>query len=129
MTAAADHTADHATKASRKTARNASRRGAQLKHYANSEIQSLSSDVEELVERIGDSADADIKRLRSKITETLANVKQLVADSAENIGARTRAAATATDEFVHERPWTTIGIAALLALLVGVGVKAASARR
>lgn len=129
MTSRADHTADHVYKATRKAARSVHRRGDHLKEYANSEMRALISDVEELIERVGNIADADVTRLRTKITESLANVKQIISDSAESISSRAKAAATATDEYVHERPWTTIGVAAVLALLVGVGVKAAAARR
>jgi len=34
--------------------------------------------------------------------------------------AKTRAAAKATDAYVHESPWTAVGIAAGVGLLVGV---------
>ena len=34
--------------------------------------------------------------------------------------AKTKAAARATDEYVHESPWTAIGIAAGAGLLIGL---------
>jgi ElaB/YqjD/DUF883 family membrane-anchored ribosome-binding protein len=34
--------------------------------------------------------------------------------------AKTKAAAKATDEYVHESPWTAIGVAGAVGLLVGL---------
>jgi ElaB/YqjD/DUF883 family membrane-anchored ribosome-binding protein len=129
MSASAEHTAHRIYKASKKLARKYQRNGDQLKAYADSELRALLNDVEELVERVGNIADADISRLRSKITETVASVRQIAQDSAQSISERARSAASATDDYVRERPWTTIGAAAALALLVGVGLKAAATRR
>jgi ElaB/YqjD/DUF883 family membrane-anchored ribosome-binding protein len=33
---------------------------------------------------------------------------------------RTREAARATDEFVHDRPWTAVGVAAGVGLIIGL---------
>ena len=40
----------------------------------------------------------------------------------ERAVAQTKAAAHATDHWVHEHPWTALGIAAGLAFLVGLAV-------
>ena len=57
--------------------------------------------------------------LRASAEENLAaareRLKELQADAME----RSRAAAKATDEYVHENPWQSMGAVALVAALVG----------
>ena len=44
----------------------------------------------------------------------------LLIDAEEALSARTREAAHAADEYVHESPWTAIGVAAGVGVLVGL---------
>jgi ElaB/YqjD/DUF883 family membrane-anchored ribosome-binding protein len=43
-----------------------------------------------------------------------------LADAEAAIVAKSRAAARATDTYVHESPWTAVGVAAGVGLLVGL---------
>lgn len=129
MKATVDHTAETLYKTTKGAAKDFNRRGDHLKDYANSQMQAFLADVEDLVEKVGNVADADVARLRDKVSDALANVRRIAADGAESLGDRARAAAGATSGYVRERPWTAIGVAAALALIVGLGVKAAAARR
>jgi len=53
-------------------------------------------------------------------------VRRVANDTADGLRDRARVAMDATDDYVRDRPWTAIGIAAALGLLVGIGVTAAT---
>jgi ElaB/YqjD/DUF883 family membrane-anchored ribosome-binding protein len=58
--------------------------------------------------------------LRERIAIRLRDAKERLADADAALRDRTKAAARATDDFVHERPWQAIGVAAALGLALGV---------
>ena len=46
--------------------------------------------------------------------------REKLADADAVIRAKTREMAYATDDYVHDNPWSSIGVAAALGLLIGV---------
>jgi len=58
--------------------------------------------------------------LRERIGERLRDAKIRLADAEAALVDRTKAAARATDDYVHENPWRAVGIAAGIGLLLGV---------
>jgi len=57
--------------------------------------------------------------LRERIGERLRDAKLRLADAEVAVVDRTKAAARATDDFVHENPWRAVGVAAFVGLLLG----------
>ena len=55
-------------------------------------------------------------RLRVK----LRNAKEKMGDVQEVVADRAKAAARATDDFVHDNPWKAVGIAAGVGFLIGL---------
>ena len=58
--------------------------------------------------------------LRERIGVRLRDAKERLADAEAAIVDKTKAAARATDDFVHEQPWKAVGVAAALGLALGV---------
>jgi len=58
--------------------------------------------------------------LRERIGERLRDAKLRLADAEAALVDRTKAAARATDDFVHDNPWRAVGVAAAVGLLLGV---------
>src|SRR5512143_1337961 len=56
---------------------------------------------------------------RARAEASLARAKDKIADAEAALLGRAKAAAKATDVYVHENPWKAIGISAGIALLVG----------
>jgi len=80
--------------------------------------------------------DADVARLRTRVSDTIGDVRRTVgsvsdtvSDAADSVRERARAAVARTDDYVHDSPWTAIGLAAALGVIVGVGAAAAAAAR
>lgn len=91
-----------------------------IRNAAGQEVNGLIADVEDLVGKVAHVADADVARVRQKVERTLAATKESVQKRAARIGAGTRQAAESTDSYVHERPWTALGIAAAVGVVLGV---------
>ncbi len=87
-----------------------------------SAIRSEISDAEELLSATADQMGEKISRLRERIQSRLREAKLRLADAEALLVDKTRAAARATDDYVHESPWTAIGIAAGVGLLVGLAL-------
>ena len=66
----------------------------------------------------GDKADA----LRSRVERNLNTAKDRLRNLEDAVLEKTRETARATDEYVHENPWQTIGVAAGLSALFGVAI-------
>lgn len=84
-----------------------------------SDLRAFVSDVEDLVKSLAHVTDADITRVRVKVEDALSNARQTIGKTAKLAQDRTKAAASATDDYVRGRPWTFIGVAAAIGVLLG----------
>ncbi|NML85739.1 DUF883 family protein [Polaromonas sp.] len=85
-----------------------------------SAIRSEISDAEELLSATADQVGEKMAGLRERIQRRLREAKSRLADAEVLLVDKTRAAARATDDYVHESPWTAIGVAAGIGVLVGL---------
>lgn len=100
--------------------RNAAREAAQRAGTAaGEEVQNLIADVEDLIDRVGDAVDPEVRRLRSKVAAAVITTKKSIADGVEQVQGQAKEAIEAGDRFVRNQPWEAIGIAALAGLAVG----------
>jgi ElaB/YqjD/DUF883 family membrane-anchored ribosome-binding protein len=129
MSANSSDTAESLHRAGKEAAGDLRRRAGNVKDYAGDELRAFIADVEDLVKRVGSVSDADVARARAKVSGALGDVRRLTSDATESLRERARAAAGQADEYVHDKPWTAIGLAAAIGLIVGVGVTAISSSR
>lgn len=87
-----------------------------------SDIRSEISDAEEMLSATADQAGEKMARLRSRIENRLREAKYRLIDAEEALVAKTKAAAYATDDYVHESPWISMGVAAGVGLIVGLAL-------
>lgn len=85
-----------------------------------SAIRSEISDAEDTLAATADQVGEKMAKLRSRIEKRLREAKFRLIDAEEALLARTREAAHAADKYVHESPWTAIGVAAGAGLVVGL---------
>lgn len=64
----------------------------------------------------GDAAD----RARARVEESLRDARHKLQEIEGDLVQRTRAAAQATDEMVHDKPWQAVGVAAGIGFLIGI---------
>jgi ElaB/YqjD/DUF883 family membrane-anchored ribosome-binding protein len=78
------------------------------------------ADAEALLKATAGHGGEAMAEVRSKVSESLAAAKAKLSDAEAALVARTRAAAKATDEYVHMHPWQAIGIAASVGVVIGM---------
>ena len=84
------------------------------------DLRVVVADAEELLRATAGQAGEKVSMARERIQESLAAAKERLAVMQESVIAKTRQAAKATDEYVHENPWKAVGIAAGAGLVVGM---------
>lgn len=85
-----------------------------------SDMKVVISDAEEILRATAGAAGEKVGELRSKIEVRLRDAKERLADAEAALVDKTKAAARATDDFVHDQPWKAVGVAAALGLALGV---------
>ena len=84
------------------------------------DVKVVVADAEELLRATAGAAGAGAAEVRSRVQASLAEVKTSMARAQEVALAKAKAAGRATDEYVHDNPWKSIGIAAGAGLLIGL---------
>ena len=84
------------------------------------DIKAVISDAEEMLSATADQAGEKIASLRARVQLRLQDAKARLVEAEAILVAKTKAAAQATDAYVHESPWTAIGVAAGVGVLVGL---------
>ena len=85
-----------------------------------SDLKVVISDTEELLRATAGAAGDKVGELRERIGLRLRDAKERLIDLEVAVVDKTKAAARATDDFVHEEPWKAVGVAAALGLALGV---------
>lgn len=84
------------------------------------DLRTVVSDAEALVRATAGNAGDKLGEVRAKAEDSLRSARLALRDAEAAMVDRTREAARATDEFVHDRPWTAVGVAAGVGLIIGL---------
>lgn len=85
-----------------------------------SDLKLVIEDAEELLKLTAGQAGEKVGEMRSRIEDRLHRAKSDLSHLQAAALDQAKQAAKATDDFVHDRPWTSVGIAAGVGLLVGM---------
>jgi ElaB/YqjD/DUF883 family membrane-anchored ribosome-binding protein len=85
-----------------------------------SDLRVVIADAEEVLRMTADQAGESAAGLRSRVQARMNQAKMDLIHLQEAAVAKAKAAGHATDEFVHENPWKSIGIAAGVGVVVGL---------
>lgn len=85
-----------------------------------SDMRVVVADLESMLKATANSADAEVRALGDRLRERLSLAKARLVDAEHALLAKGKEIARTTDDYVHENPWTSIGIAAGVGLLLGV---------
>lgn len=78
------------------------------------------ADAEALIKATANQGGEAVVHLRAKAEESLAVAKVKLNEAQAALLEKGKIAAQATDDYVHEKPWHAVGIAAGLGLVVGL---------
>lgn len=84
------------------------------------DFKTVYSDVEELLRATASQTGEKIGILRERLQEHMHKAKDRLADTKDVVVVKTKEAARATDEYVHDNPWHAVGIAAGVGLVIGL---------
>lgn len=78
------------------------------------------SDAEELLRATANQAGEKAVDLRAKIQSRLADAKVRLADAEAAVIDRAKLAGRVADDYVHDNPWRSVGVAAGIGFIVGL---------
>jgi ElaB/YqjD/DUF883 family membrane-anchored ribosome-binding protein len=84
------------------------------------DVKLLMSDTEELLRATASQAGEKVAAARERMQASLASAKTKVIETERALVDKTKQAAHATDEYVHQHPWQAVGIAAGVGFLLGM---------
>jgi len=85
-----------------------------------SDLRVVVADAEELLRATAGQMGEKAVVARERIQESLRVAKDKLARAEEVVIDKTKAAARATDDYVHDHPWGAVGIAAAVGLVIGM---------
>ena len=78
------------------------------------------ADAEALLKATANQGGEKLAEVRAKAEESLRIAKDKMAEAQAALLVKTKAAAKATDVYVHENPWRAVGVAAGVGLVIGL---------
>jgi len=85
-----------------------------------SSLRSVIRDAEDLLKASGEQASDSYDNARSRLQSTMESARAGLTNAKDTISARSRDVAYATDDYVQENPWRSIGMAAIVGIAVGM---------
>ncbi|WP_233233716.1 YqjD family protein [Bordetella sp. LUAb4] len=83
-------------------------------------VKTSLNDAEDLLREAASTTGDKAAELRERALATLKRTRETLYDVQDAVLERSRKAARATDDYVHDNPWQAIGIAGGVGLLIGL---------
>ncbi|MBV8806709.1 MAG: DUF883 domain-containing protein [Sinobacteraceae bacterium] len=90
------------------------------------ELRNVVRQAEKLITAIGEDREEALSELRERLSVAVEEARHRLADFEENARRLKDNMGAAADEFVHENPWTAVGIGAALGLILGSWIASGS---
>ncbi len=84
------------------------------------DVKLLVNDTEELVKATATQAGEKIVEMRKRAQDAANNIKPQLIKIEAAVVDKAKTTATATDAYIHENPWTAIGVSAGIGLVIGL---------
>lgn len=86
------------------------------------DVNTVLADAEGLLRQAAQASGEHAADLRRKAQSAISSAKRRLADAEDRVVYQAKSAARATDGWVHDHPWTAVGIAAGIGMLIGLVV-------
>jgi ElaB/YqjD/DUF883 family membrane-anchored ribosome-binding protein len=84
------------------------------------DAKTLMSDADEIVKSMASASGEKLADLGEKLRAKLRIAKEKIADAQYAVADKAKAAARATDDYVHDNPWQAVGAAAAIGFVLGL---------
>ncbi|MCE0483396.1 MAG: DUF883 family protein [Methylacidiphilales bacterium] len=88
------------------------------------DVKVLTKDVQDLLKATASVVGEKAAEARVKVEESLKVAQDKLATVQESVKAKGKEAMAVTDEYVHDNPWSAVGIATGVGFLLGIGFAA-----
>lgn len=88
-----------------------------------SDLKVLIGDAEALLKATANQAGEQVAAVRRRIEESLKEGKETLADAEDILIEKTKDAAVAACDYVQKNPWSAVGIAAGIGLVLGLLIR------
>ena len=85
-----------------------------------SDYKVLVTDAEELIKATASQSTEKIAEARTRMQQALLELKPRLANTEAVLRDKARVAVSAADEYVHHNPWTAMGVATGIGVVVGL---------
>jgi len=93
------------------------------------DFSNVLSEAEDLLQKANRETGDKARDLRSQVEARLLSAKQKLGDLEDEAIERAKAAARYTDDYVHDHPWQSMGMAVAVAAALGVAIGLLMQRR
>jgi ElaB/YqjD/DUF883 family membrane-anchored ribosome-binding protein len=80
----------------------------------------LMTDVDELVKATASQTGDKIAEVRGRVQQAAAQLRPRLAQAEVVLQEKAKAAVETADDYIHDNPWTAIGVAAGVGLVIGL---------
>ena len=84
------------------------------------EFTTVLNEAEDLLKKVGQETGEKARDLRSMAEQKLLSAKLRIQELEGRAVDQAKAAARVTDDYVHDHPWTSVGVAAGVGFILGV---------
>jgi ElaB/YqjD/DUF883 family membrane-anchored ribosome-binding protein len=84
------------------------------------DLKHVIADAEEMLKLTAGQAGEEAVKLRERLQMRLSGAKERLSDMQHSAILKAKEAGHVADDFVHEKPWLSIGVAAGVGLIVGM---------
>lgn len=84
------------------------------------DLKRVVGDADRLLNQMANSTSEEFSAARSKIESTLSDARSLLHDARIAVSEKAGYAADATQKYVSENPWKTVGAIAAVGLIIGI---------
>ena len=84
------------------------------------DMRNVVAEVEGLLETVGKEGGDGVRDAQDRVVRVLESAKAKLGDIESQVRSGARHAVEATDDYVHERPWQSVGVGALVGLIAGL---------
>lgn len=84
------------------------------------DLKVLMADIEELVKATASQSGDKIAEVRGRIQNAAAELRPRLAQAEALLKEKAKIAAATTDDYVHDHPWTAMGVSAGVGLIIGL---------
>jgi len=84
------------------------------------DLKVVVADTEELLRATAGQAGEKVAEIRSRMQEHLATAKDSLAEAQAAVVDKAKQVGRATDDYVHDNPWRSVGVAAGIGFIVGL---------